>query len=81
MKDDRLVLAALKKKDFLLSQANFYSCMNKDLPETIESPFCFSATKAFRCGCVYLQLKLSTGHHGIAANNLLVHLILWRVTC
>ena len=45
--------------------------MNKNLPETRESPFCFSAAKAFRCGCVYLQLKLLTGHHGIAVNNLL----------
>ena len=55
--------------------------MNKNLPETRESPFCFSAAKAFRCGCVYLQLKLLTGHHGIAANNLLVNLTLWHVTC
>ena len=28
------------------------------MPETKESPFCF---KAFRCGCVHLQVKL-TGH-------------------
>ena len=54
--------------------------MNKNLPETSESPFCFSAAKTFRCGCVHLQLKLLTGQHIIAANNLLDHLILWYIT-
>ena len=60
--------------------------MNKILPETIESPFYFSATKTFKCGCVHLQLKLLTGQCiiCIAVNNLLVHLIVvtWaRVIC
>ena len=53
--------------------------MNKNVTEKRESPFCFSTAKAFRCGCVHLQLKL-TGRCIIAANNLLVHLILWHVT-
>ena len=44
--------------------------MNKNFPETTESPFCFSAAKTFRCGSVHLQLRLLTGHHSIAANNL-----------
>ena len=44
--------------------------MNTNFPETTESPFCFSAAKTFRCGCVHLQLRLLTGHHSIVANNL-----------
>ena len=44
--------------------------MNKNFPETTESPFCFSTAKIFRCGCVHLQLKLLTGHHSTATNNL-----------
>ena len=44
--------------------------MNKNFPETTESSVCFSVAKTFRCGCVHLQLRLLTGHHSIAANNL-----------
>ena len=43
--------------------------MNKILSETTKSPFCFSAAKTFKCGCVYLQLKLLTGQFIIYNNS------------